>query len=391
MSRFVAGLCCALPLASGVELNATVAVSSNSGSEVGCSCPGMAPFSYERLPRNDAGGGCVGGCGGGAFSFHKDGGIVRKISVWWNPHVDKNSGIKAIRISYFDDPNVHVAGNPTYKGAQYKEINFNPGETIKGDVALSGNGFGTRLGYIHFETSGGQKFEAGQNSHTKYLFDSGGSFISGIGGGAGEDVDVLYFYFWKPIRSLYFLNINYPTLASLTKVKSPAVIAEKTYCNDNSEPRPTAGESEETTVTIGHDSCFTATFTETFGGSIQVKSGIPVLGEVKAESHWEISASQEFKNCNQKSTSTRKTVNFPSPTLAPHLRTSYQFTQWQGELSNLPFTATLEINFFDGSKIHRTQTGTYKGTSFSSVQQSWTREQTGVTDCNRFTNSTVIV
>merc|ERR1712139_53103 len=92
---------------------------------------------------------------------------------------------------------------------------------------------------------------------------------------------------------------------------------------------------------------------------------------------------QEFKNCHQHSSSSSTTLTFPSPTLDAHTRTSYQYTQWQGAVSDLPFTATLKVSFSDGSSITRTEKGTYAGTSYLSVQQSWTREEKNVQDCNK--------
>lgn len=358
-----------------------------------CQCAGGPLFNNERTPGDDAGGGCVGGCGGQPFTLHKEGGIVRSITVWYGTHVDQNDGIKAIRIAYFGDDNDRVIGKPE-NGPYSKKIDFQPGETIKGDVTLSGNGFGTRTGYIAFSTSAGQKFAAGQDGHTKYIFDSGNSLVSGIKGRSGDDINQLAFIFWKPIQSLYFTGISYPTLDSLTKIKSPAVIASQDYCNDNSKPRPFAGQSIEKTETSGHDSCFTASATEEFGESISVKASIPDIVEVSEESHWSISSTQEFKNCQQKSSSVKTTLNFPSPKLDAHTRTSYQYTQWQGALSDLPFQATLKVSFSDGSSITRTEKGTYAGTSYLSVQQSWTREEHNVQDCNKAflaMNQTIVV
>jgi hypothetical protein len=358
-----------------------------------CTCAGGALFNNERTPKNDAGGGCVGGCGGEPFTIHKQGGIVRSITVWYGTHVDKNDGIKAIRIAYFGDDDDHVIGKPE-NGPESKKISFQPGETITGDMTLSGNGFGTRLGYIAFSTSAGQKFEAGQNGHTKYLFDTGGSFVSGIKGRAGDDINQLAVIFWKPIRSLHFTGISYPTLDTMTKIKAPAVIASQDYCNDNDEARPFAGQTIEKTETNGHDSCFTASATETFGESITVKASIPDLVDVTDETHWSISSTQEFKNCKQHSSSSKVTLTFPSPNLKAHTRTSYQYTQWQGAVSDLPFQATLNVQFTDGSSISRTEKGTYAGTSYLSVQQSWTKEQKNVKKCNKAmsgANQTVVV
>lgn len=358
-------------------------------------CGGITKmFSYERAPKNDAGGQCVGGCSGAEYSHHVEKGIVRSISVWWDSHVDSNSGVKAVRVQFFNDPageHTRVVGNAANPKAQYKEISFKPGETIKGDVVLSGNGYGTRLGYVKFTTSAGQTFEAGQSGHIKYLFDSGDSFISGIGGRAGSDVDQMFFYFWKPIKSLWMVDIKYPTLSAIASFKSPTIIASKTYCNSNSEDRKGAEEIETKTVTSGYDSCFHSTATETFGGSIQVKAGLPGFAQTKAETHWEVKAEQEFQNCKQTSETSEQHLKFPIQTIAAHTRFAYQFTQWQGQLQELPFTATLKIQFFDGSILTQAQSGSYQGAAYSEVSQSYTSEETHVTDCGKLGNSTIIV
>ena len=52
----------------------------------------------------------------------------------------------------------------------FAEITFKPGEKLVGDVQLSGNGIGTRLGMIKFSTSTGQSYQCGADTHTKYLF-----------------------------------------------------------------------------------------------------------------------------------------------------------------------------------------------------------------------------
>lgn len=351
-----------------------------SANKKGCYCASATIYNNERTASDAQGGGCVGGCGGRDFEIHKAGAIVESIRIWYGTDVDANDGIKAIRISYFGDLDGYTVGNPLYTA---KEITFKPGETISGDVIISGNGFGTRAGYVSFDTSGGQKFAAGQDSHTKYYFNSGDSFISGIFGRAEDDINSLAFIFWKPIQKVRYLNIAYPTLDSIAKIKNPAVIASQDFCNDNPVARPTAGQTLERDETTGHDSCFTAQFSEDYGMSVEVKASIPELGDETDTAHWDISATQTFENCHQHSTTTKQQFVFPSPTLQPHTRTSYQFTQWQGRLSDIPYTATLQLVFQDGQTMTRTENGSYKGTSFLSVQQSWTDYETNVTDCSK--------
>jgi hypothetical protein len=387
MLRVVAALIFVLP---GAEASELPELSGN-----GCSCPSTHLFKNERLPVNDHGGGCVGGCGGDDFAIHKEGGIVRKLQVWYGTYDSDSEGIRAIRIAYFGDVEDHTIGTP---GAEYAEITFSEGETIQGDVTLSGNGFGTIAGYIKFSTSKGQNFEVGNNWHTKYLFDSGDSFLAGIRGRSaswghdGYKLNSLSFIFWKPVQSVVMTGISFPTLSSLGSVTSPKIIASQTYCNDNDEKRPSAGQTVKKTVTVGTDSCFTFSASETYGASVEVKAGVPQIGgDVTAKAHWELSASQELKNCETRSDTEERTITFPSPDMEPHTRMTYQFTQWEGSLSSLPFKASLEIRFSDHTSIALSETGLYKGISYSSVMQSWTNEERGVTKCAGIKNETVLV
>eukprot|EP00927_Polykrikos_kofoidii_P057341 TRINITY_DN5145_c0_g1_i1.p1 TRINITY_DN5145_c0_g1~~TRINITY_DN5145_c0_g1_i1.p1 ORF type:complete len:380 (-),score=34.23 TRINITY_DN5145_c0_g1_i1:22-1161(-) len=347
---------------------------------------------YEHWPSNDAGGACVGGSSGVDFHHHQKEGVVRSLTVWYTSHADSNSGVKAIRLEYFNDLKTHIFGHSEH-GQTHQTIRFQPGETLVGDLTLSGNGFGTRLGFIEFSTSAGQHFAAGQNSHKKYLFPSGNSFISGVAGRAGADIDSLAFIFWKPLTGLKYVAISYPTLDSLAKMRSPEVVASFDYCNDNDVPRQFVSSTLSKEETIGSDSCFTASFSETIGSSLTVEASVPTLADVTAQTHWELSAQQEFQNC--KNHSTTKTMGFTSPalTLGAHKRTQFRYTQWQGSLRSLPFTARLRMTFTDGSTYETTESGSYKGTAFLTIQQSWTKEKAGVTRCPRaaFKNHTVLL
>jgi len=343
----------------------------NSSSISGCDCAPVQLYTNERISQSP---GCVGGCDGNNFQIHTAGKIVSKLRIW----LEWYEGISAISVAYFGETGYHTVGSP---GSGSTEIVFKPGETIVGDVTLSGNGIGTNLGYIAFKTSTGQNFAAGENNHDKYYFDSGNSFISGIFGRSGVSINSLAFTFWKPIKSVRYLGITYPSLDSLAKIQTPTLVASQDFCNDNDIARPFAGQTKETDETTGHDSCFEASFSENFGMSVEVKAGIPELA-VTATAHWDIGATQDFKNCEQHSKTSSSTITFPSPIMQAHTRTNYQFTQWQGKLSSLDYTATLRLDFQDGTYIDRQETGTYKGTCYMSVQQSWTDMETNVTNCN---------
>lgn len=352
----------------------------------GCHCDTSKVVIHENevVVTNSAGGGCIGGCGGEGFGLQchdKKLGVVQSLTVWHGTsHEDKNNGLKALRIKYFDGISPVSVGDPS-SAEGFETIEFKPGETIIGDVILSGNGFGTRVGYMKFETSAGQKFEVGQDDHHKYLFSSGNSFISGFGGRAGSDIDQLYVIFWKPVKSIRVKDISYPSLDSMTKTKSPTVLAQQDYCNDNAEERAFQGRTIVKEELQGSDACYKFGFSENYGAKLEMSASLPELVSLKGEAHWDVGATQNFDNCEKKSTKTTVTLSFPSPTIKAHTRTSYRYTQWQGKLSALPFTATMMITFVDGSTVFREEKGEYKGTDYCTVQQTWTHEEHDVEAC----------
>lgn len=125
----------------------------------------------------------------------------------------------------------------------------------------------------------------------------------------------------------------------------------------------------------------------TFGQKISVKAGIPDLGEATAETSWGISATLSFNNCKKSSSTLKQTLKFPDVTLDPRTRTSYSYTQWQGSLSSLPFTATFKAEFDDGTTFTKSESGVYKGTSYTSIHESWSHEEKNVTDCSKMVPS----
>jgi len=309
------------------------------------------------------------------------------LTVWHGgSHEDNHNGIKAIRVRYFNSLTDYSAGDPE-SAAGFESIEFKPGETLIGDVVMSGNGFGTRVGYLKFETSGGRTFEVGQDDHHKYLFNSGNSFLSGFGGKAGSDIDQMFVIFWKPVKGIRVKDIEYPTLDSLSKTKSPTVLAQQDYCNDNDEPRNMQGRTIAKEEKQGSDACYSFGFHEDYGATYQMSASLPALMSAKGVAHWGIGARQDFRNCEKKSTKTTVTLSFPSPVIKPHSRTSYRYTQWQGSLSSLPFEATMVISFVDGSSIERRERGEYKGTDYCTVQQTWTHEEHDVESCSLSVNA----
>lgn len=82
----------------------------------------------------------------------------------------------------FSDGSVEEYGRKDFVSS---DITFEPGETIKGDITVCGTGLGTGVGYYGFETSTGQKFEAGKTfydggNRDQYRFDADGHVLTGF-------------------------------------------------------------------------------------------------------------------------------------------------------------------------------------------------------------------
>ena len=76
-----------------------------------------------------------------------------------------------------------------------------------------------------------------------------------------------------------------------------------------------------------------------------------------------------------------QTLTFPQVTLEPHTRTKYVYSQFQGALKALPYSATVEVTFTDGTNWTQVQSGEYAGTSYLSLDSYYTGYVKNVTSC----------
>lgn len=342
-----------------------------------CGCR-YSRYSYQVWPRNQNGGGCVGGCGGAEFQINRHGGTIKEMMVWTGTN-DKNSHIKAIRFTYHDNHRV-VKGDSRGGGGPWT-FRFNPGEYVVGDVALSGDGRGRRLGSIRFGTSLGRTFDVGMRSPFRYLFPSGNSYITGFMGRAGSDIDQLGFVFWKPITSITYESITYPTLQTLARIRAPARVESRTYCNAAPIPLPSAERWIFENVTTGENSCLESNMSTQFSASVRVSGGIPIVKEFNGEAHWNVSASRSQQNCRNYSRTVAVNLTFPGISVPANTRFEYTYSQWKGTLNRLPFVATLNIRMNDGTSFKRRETGTYEGVSFNDIKESYDNFESNVTSC----------
>jgi len=336
---------------------------------------------YQQVPRASQNNnvGCMGGCGGREFQINRFGATVRSLTVW-TVSSSPDSHIRAIRVTLSDGYNT-VVGSPGGAHGPWM-FTFQPGETVVGDLRLSGvDRGGGRLAAIAFSTSGGRSFDVGTRRVERYLFPTGNAFMAGFMGRAGTDVDQLGVVFWKPIRSIVYESLTYPTLTSLTRITSPDQVASRTYCNNAPFPLPFFAEEISREVQIGSESCIETSATTQFGMSLSVSGGIPGIVEIGGGGEWQVSQSRQFTNCRTRRETRRQTFTSLPIELPGNSRIEFVFSQWTGRLNHLPFEATLRITLQDGATFTRRETGTYTGVWFTAVTQSWDNWQNGTTRC----------
>lgn len=356
---------------------AEVAPSGDDSSIESCKCR-FSRYPYQVWPRNQAGSGCIGGCGGAEFQINRHGATIKQLTVWtaggrWDL-------IKAIRFTYHDDHRV-VKGRPEGAGGPWS-FTFAPGEYVVGDLALSGDGRGLRLGSIKFTTSAGNTFDVGLRKPYRYLFPSGGSYITGFMGRAGDDIDMLGVIFWKPITSISLENLTYPTLSSLPALSNPKQVTSRTYCNSLPMPVPVPVESINKTVTTGFETCLNTSTNLQFAGNIKINGLIPQIGaKYEGEAKWDLRTEINTTNCKQYTETRNRSLVFPAMEVPATTSFNYVYTQFSGTLNALPYTAKLRIQMSDGTSFVRTESGVYTGVSYDDVHHKFFGHNSNVRSC----------
>lgn len=304
----------------------------------------------------------IGGNGGNWFSYGfyppLDGRTVKKIGVWaggWQ--------IKAIQIwrSGSSGSDSRTFGSP---GGSYREIEFQPGEQIT-KMSLWGNGAGTRLGWIYFETNKKQVFDFGMTDWGKkqeYPVDVGSGICVGVYGNAGEDIDAGCFVFLRPVRSATLKNVQYPNLTFDTLGITPKTLDSYTDRNTGSQDRNwTFGggremvTSESWSVTVGLE----------VHQEISVEAGIPEVATVGGKFGWKISVSGSHNITNQ---DTRQLTWSQSGTLKPGESVSLQALTRVGTLPSLDYKGEMEIRLQNGEIFAYAVEGSYKGVDCTAVE-----------------------
>jgi hypothetical protein len=336
-------------------------------------------YNYETVGSTHDNIGCIGGHGGSPFQFHRYGSTVKTLQVWV---ANSPPAFKCMRTTFFDNT-VHVqgicpTGNPT------GQFHFASGERIVGDITVSGNGIGTRVGYMAFRTSMNNNFAVGNANNQHYYMASGSGYLSGFFGRANQDIDMLGFQFIKPLQSERLVDITYPTLDSIVAPNAPTRVTSYTGCNLSNETRPmeiTADYSR----TEGESYTFTTRDTFSFGFSFSVTAKVPLVAETSAGYEWGVShestMAHTVENKETIGMSYTSRMNVPAYTIS-----SETITQWD-EYIDLPYDAKYEIVTLDGNRALFPSSGTYMGVYVSTVNWRFDPNRSideGTATCNVF-------
>jgi hypothetical protein len=193
---------------------------------------------------------------------------------------------------------------------------------------------------------------------------------------------------WKTTPAITkeaLINVVYPTLKDLPPV--PLVAVDKfVFCNDNDEKRSFSAVSKTCSVTTGNswEFSFDEGFTFESETEVEASEGIPGIEEGKGKETvtWGISVQAGQKVSGSEQHQQQMTITYPALTLEPHKATTYVYSQFQGKLPRLPYTAILRVSFEDGTHIDNPVSGVFTGSDYTEVTQSWEDEMNNVTSCD---------
>ncbi|XP_016091579.1 natterin-like protein [Sinocyclocheilus grahami] len=300
--------------------------------------------------------GLIGGGGGASFSLtgENNGAGLEKIGVWvgeWQ--------VKAVKV-WLSDGRSQTFGNPD---GPYQEYMFKPGECFT-SLSLWGNGAGTRLGAIKFKTSESREFFAKMTSwglKQEYPMDVGSGYCLGVVGRAGADIDSMGFMFLNAVQSTVLTNVNYPTINQLIPKVTVEEIKSLTYKNSSSI---TQKQTIETSKTITTKSLWSVTLSLMATFSMEVKAGIPVLGEVTAGYSVSIGAESTY---SREHSDERKETLSTAVDVPPRKKLDVDITIGRATF-DLPYTGTVIITCKNGGVLQYETKGQYKGITYTDIK-----------------------
>lgn len=295
----------------------------------------------------------IGGQGGSWFNFSggDSGNILQKIGVWVGP-----SMIKAVRI-WLTNGNIAQYGNPS---GPYSEFAFERKEQIQA-LSLWGNGAGTRLGAIKFQTNQKREFFVKMTEwglKQEYPIDVGSGICVGVMGRSGSDIDSLGFIFVKPIRESVMTNMVYPTIGLEDPNVRPEELKSITYTNGSSEQQKYTLSTEKTLV---FKEAWSFTTGLEFVYSVKVKAGIPAVVEAEAGYSFKVSVSGTY---GQENTET-KSEKWEFPVTVPARQTIEAIVAIGRADISLPYQANVRVTTTDGSQLEFKVSGVYEGITYT--------------------------
>jgi len=372
----------------------------NAGCDTGCQmceCYGGGVMnghdlpSYLEIPEAlEDGTHCVGGCGNDGQEFRTISSnapysAVKEISFW---NGGERGGFKAIRMSFFDDSQSYTLGSPTEDWDSH--CTFAPGEMLTGDLTISGNTDKSIVTYFHVQTSHMNTCSAGnEDKGYKYLFPTRGTFLGGLRGSAGDQINQLAPLFWKPILKVELSAPDYPTFQE--RGLEPQEIISRPRCNSLPIPESVARETITNAYTTKRTKCWKVSAGFEFGVSYtyQKQITVPEVSQTTHTTsvHMVLSASFEHSACTETTDQSTRTLEFPAITVAPHTSFKQSYMRYEGRNEDLPFTTTVTVHFDndnDGvadTTLEYDAHGVYNGVVYSEVYEYLSDYQEGVMSC----------
>jgi len=121
----------------------------------------------------------------------------------------------------------------------HKEIEFEQGEYLMGNIIIASTKKDDSVGYISFQTIYGQSFEVG-NRNTSNLTDSmsfnaSKSFLSGMYGRESTSINSLGFILYKKMDDIVYDNAVFPDLKKVNFTVNEQSGETKIQCNNSDQ------------------------------------------------------------------------------------------------------------------------------------------------------------
>lgn len=178
----------------------------------------------------------------------------------------------------------------------------------------------------------------------------------------------LGFIFSQAVSNVMLSDISYPTLANQAEVLPTTLVQSDAYSNDSPLSQP--GDGGSYSYFASSSSCFTS-YTQLITQqsiSLSATARVPFLTVVaSASASWMHTSTQTTQNCSANAMQTVTSFTFAVP---PFQKCKATRTQFQGTLTNLPWTGILTYTIAStGQSGSSPISGSYSGVAALGVQQ----------------------